>query len=179
MSQKAVVLHAGPSSARKATEVSVPQPSGQPGSVHPPEYIEFLPGADPDHLLAADCPFSQLTGKHVVVIYDSRGKGQPNPCASRLTTNVENGLEIEVKGDALVLYALHNTGFGIQQWSELDNVIYDELLEFFGQGLKPQKVDIDRLVKDFKSGKFNYPVDDGKTGDEDANKDDGSLPGWG
>ena len=60
-------------------------------------YREFLPGADPDHLLAADCPFSQLTGKHVVVIYDASGKGQPNPCASRLTTNVENGLEIEVK----------------------------------------------------------------------------------
>lgn len=96
-----------------------------------------------------------------------------------MTTNVENGLEIEIKGDALVLYALQNTGLGIQQWCELDNVIYDELLEFFGQGLKPQKVHIDRLVKDFKSGKFNYPVEDGKMGDEDANKDDGSLPGWG
>ena len=86
---------------------------------------------------------------------------------------------MQIKGDALVLYALHNTGFGIQQWFELDNVIYDELLEFFGQGLTPQKVHIDKLVKDFKAGKFNYPVDDGKTGDEDANKDDGSLPGWG
>ena len=86
---------------------------------------------------------------------------------------------MQIKGDALVLYALHNTGFGIQQWFELDNVIYDELLEFFGQGLTPQKVHIDKLVKDFNAGKFNYPVDDGKTGDEDANKDDGSLPGWG
>jgi hypothetical protein len=45
--------------------------------------------------------------------------------------------------------------------------------------LTPRKVHIDRLVEDFKAGKFNYPVDDGKTGDEDANKDDGSLPGWG
>jgi hypothetical protein len=48
MSQKAVVLHAGPSSARKATEVSVPQPSGQPGSVHPPEY-RYVWVATPRH----------------------------------------------------------------------------------------------------------------------------------
>ena len=35
MSQKCVILHAG---ARKATEVSAPQPSGEPGSVNPQEY---------------------------------------------------------------------------------------------------------------------------------------------
>ena len=83
---------------------------------------------------------------------------------------------VQIKGEALVLYTAHH-GFGVQQWSELDNVIYDELLEFFVQGLKPQKADIDRLLKDFKAGKFQYPVDSGN--DDDANKDDGSLPGWG
>lgn len=74
------------------------------------------------------------------------------------------------------MYASH-TGFGIQQWSELDNVIYDELLEFFGQGLRPQAADVARLVADFKKGRFQYAADAGA--DEDANKDDGGMPGWG
>lgn len=48
-------------------------------------------------MLVADCPFSQLTGDHVVVIYDASSKRSANPCASRLTTNPENGLELEVR----------------------------------------------------------------------------------
>lgn len=84
---------------------------------------------------------------------------------------------MQIKGDALVLFTHPGTGFGVQQWSELDNVIYDELLEFFGQGLKPQKADIDRLVKEFKAGQFQYAVASGN--DDDANKDDGGMPGWG
>ena len=73
----------------------------------------------------------------------------------------------------------------MQQWSELDNVIYDELLEYFGQGLRPQRGDVDRLVREFKDGKFRYNAFHGGEEDEDANKDDGSaaadakLPGWG
>ena len=35
MTQKAVALHAG---ARKATEITVPQSSGEPGSIHAPDY---------------------------------------------------------------------------------------------------------------------------------------------
>ena len=77
-----------------------------------------------------------------------------------------------------MLYASHGHGFGVQQWSELDNVIYDELLEYFGQGLRPQAAEVDRLVADFKSGQFNYPMESG-VDDEDTNKDEGSLPGWG
>jgi hypothetical protein len=93
MSQKAVIVHC---TGRQATEISVAQTSGQPGGVHAPDFREYLPRADPNHLLVADCPFSQLTGHHVVVIYDASSKQKPNPCASRLTTNPENGLEIEV-----------------------------------------------------------------------------------
>ena len=86
---------------------------------------------------------------------------------------------VQIKGDALVFHSTHNHGFGVQQWGELDNVIYDELLEYFGQGLKPQPADIARLVADFKAGKFRYSASLGNDDDEDANKDDGGLPGWG
>lgn len=78
----------------------------------------------------------------------------------------------------MVLYADSGSNFGVAQWEELDNVIYDELLEYFGQGLRPQAADIQRLVKDFKQGRFRYSVAS-QTNDEDTNKDDGGLPGWG
>jgi len=68
---------------------------------------------------------------------------------------------------------------GVKEWEALDNCIYDELLEYFGQGLRPKKEDLQRLVQDYRSGKFDYSQIEGKE-DEDRNKDDGSaLPGWG
>lgn len=67
-----------------------------------------LPGADPDHLLAADCPFSNLTGHHVLVVYDANGRGPPNASASRLTTNMENGLEVEVRAITLKSLGYNN-----------------------------------------------------------------------
>jgi hypothetical protein len=84
---------------------------------------------------------------------------------------------LQIHGDALVLYATPGADFGQAQWAELDNVIYDELMEFFGQGLRPKAADIKRLVADFKAGKFQYKFSSGN--DDDANKDDGDLPGWG
>jgi hypothetical protein len=80
----------------------------------------------------------------------------------------------------LVLYTAKASDFSVPHWEELDNVIYDELLEYFGQGIRPTKSDIQRLVSDFKSGRFRYSVEKGQNDDDDdANKDDGSLPGWG
>jgi hypothetical protein len=82
----------------------------------------------------------------------------------------------QVHGDALVLYTAPGADLGEAQWAELDNVIYDELLEFFGQGLRPTKKDLDRLAADFKAGRFQYST---QAADEDVNKDEGDLPGWG
>ena len=128
--------------------------------------------------MVADCPFSHLTEHGAVVVYDNSSSASPNPMASRLTTIVETGLQLDIKGDALVFYTSPGSSFGVSQWEELDNVIYDELLEYFGQGLRPQPADVARLVADFKAGRFRYAADAGGNGD-DANKDDGSLPGWG
>ena len=50
-------------------------------------------------------------------------------------------------------------------------------MEFFGQGLRPKAADLARLVADFKAEKFKYKFSAGD--DDDANKDDGDLPGWG
>jgi len=61
---------------------------------------DLLPAADVDHLMVADCPFSHLTDLPVAVIYDASGKGETNPTASRLTTNVESGLQINVSGSS-------------------------------------------------------------------------------
>lgn len=93
----------------------------------------------------------------------------------------------QIKGDALVLYTMPGHDFKKSQWEELDNVIYDELMEFFGQGLKPRAEDLRKLVDDFKNGRFRYQAEatawtPGKG--EDVNKDDGheendDLPGWG
>ena len=92
-------------------------------------------------------------------------------------------MSLQIKGDALVLYSKPGCNFGTKEWEELDNVIYDELLEFFGQGLKPRAEDLRRLVNDFNDGKFRYKIDKGPWGSaEDLNKDDGGeqeLPGWG
>lgn len=56
-----------------------------------------MPSADPDHLLLADCPFSHLTDRAVAVVYDASRRGAPNATASRLTADVETGLEVEVR----------------------------------------------------------------------------------
>jgi hypothetical protein len=139
----------------------------------------LLPGSDPDHLLAADCSFSHFLGQNIVIIYDSSSTAPDNPRASRLTTNVESGEEVPIKGDALVLYTHRGKSMGVKEWEALDNCIYDELLEYFGQGLRPKKEDLQRLVQDYKSGKFDYTQIEGEE-DDDRNKDDGSaLPGWG
>jgi len=86
--------------------------------------------------------------------------------------------DMQIQGDAVALFTSPGEDLGLAQWQELDNVIYDELLEFFGQGLRPKPADLDRLVADFKAGRFRYGQHDAAN-DEDENKDDGSLPGWG
>jgi hypothetical protein len=88
----------------------------------------------------------------------------------------------QIRGDALVMYASLGDSFGQAEWEELDNAVYDELLEYFGQGLRPQAGDLRRLVEQFKAGKFRYPAVGADAGNgDDVNKDDGGeqLPGWG
>lgn len=84
----------------------------------------------------------------------------------------------QVNGDALVFFAEPGCDFGEGQWAELDNVIYDELLEFFGQGLKPKAEDLQRLAKAYDAGEYRYAAEADANYD-DLNKDDGGLPGWG
>lgn len=88
---------------------------------------------------------------------------------------------MQIRGDVLVMYTAHGANFGVSKWEELDNVIYDELLEYFGQGIRPTKSDIQRLVSDFKAGRFRYSIkaSQDNADADDVNKDDGSLPGWG
>lgn len=51
--------------------------------------------ADPQHLLVAAVPFSEAAGRRVVLVYDSASEGPPNAVATRLTTGVEDGLEVQ------------------------------------------------------------------------------------
>lgn len=127
----------------------------------------------------ADCPFSHCIEDPVVIIYDASSCGPDNTRASRLTTNILTGDKVPIKGDGIVLFQKRSKDFALKTWEALDNCIYDELLEYFGQGLKPTDADVQRLVKEFKQGKFNYPQYVEML-DEDRNMDDGSsLPGWG
>jgi hypothetical protein len=56
----------------------------------------LLPQCDPQHLLLADSPFSGLVGQPVLIVYDANSQLAPNPCATRLTTNLGDGLEVKV-----------------------------------------------------------------------------------
>ena len=66
---------------------------------------------------------------------------------------------------------------------ELDNAIHDELLEYFCQGVRPQPQDLQRIVKEYRSGSYRYtPVsEEGKDGPskEAAEEAEEKLPGWG
>jgi uncharacterized protein YbaR (Trm112 family) len=136
-------------------------------------------GGEEPQLLAAACPFSHLVEDNgpVVLVYNHRSTEEDNIAASRLTTELGDGLSVKIKGPALVLRASPGEDFTLADWRQYDNAIYDEIMEFFGQGVKPSADALSRLAKDFKTGKFIY--DKVGSEDEDENKDDGGLEGWG
>ena len=61
-------------------------------------------------------------------------------------------LNRQVRGDALALFAQAGADLRQADWQQLDNVIYDELAEYFGQGTKPSEEDVQRLVDGYKAG---------------------------
>lgn len=85
-----------------------PNPQKHPQSTHlllllraptPPLLLcrsSLLPGSDPQHLLLAAVPFSGLLGLPLLLVYDANSQEELNPCATRLTTNLDDGLEIKV-----------------------------------------------------------------------------------
>ncbi|WPT17832.1 hypothetical protein PSENEW3_00005834 [Picochlorum sp. SENEW3] len=91
--------------------------------------------------------------------------GVKNARASRLTTDVSTGKHTLVYGNVLVVPVAKQTssssntsGGGVEAGhvEEIDNAIHDEVLEYFCQGLKPMPKDIQRIVREFVSGKFKY-----------------------
>jgi hypothetical protein len=57
-----------------------------------------------------------------------------------------------VHGPALAFYGRSGADLTRGCWEELDNAVFDELCEFFGQGVRPTQGDIQRLVAKFKKG---------------------------
>ena len=129
-------------------------PPGIPGRrplASPPSAL--LHPADPQHLLLAAVPLSELTGRRVVLVYDASGSsGQLNAAARRLTTTLEEGLEVEVCGDAVALCAQPAAALTQADWQQLDNAIYDQLAGCFSQGRAPTQGELQQLVDDFKAG---------------------------
>ena len=113
----------------------------------------LLAPADPQHLLLAAMPLSELTGRRVLLVYDASGSsGQLNAAATRLTTTLEEGLEVQVFGDAVALYSRPGSALTQADWQQLDNAIYDELAGCFSQGQAPTQKELQQLVDDFKAG---------------------------
>ncbi|PSC68615.1 expressed protein isoform B [Micractinium conductrix] len=157
------------------SEVPVPVPPADHNAIQTATYASLLKGTDPQHLLFAEVPLSEALGRRVVLVYDASGSGAPNAVASRLTTGVHDGLALQISGDALAFYAKPHTDLGQVDWQALDNAIYDELAEYFQQGLSPSEGDIATLVANFRAGRYDYNRRrEGEEGVE-ANKDDGGL----
>ncbi len=73
-----------------------PAPPSDHNLISAQAYTQLLPTADPQHLLLAAVPFAELVGERVGLLFDASCSGEPNKIATRLTTNVENGLEVQV-----------------------------------------------------------------------------------
>lgn len=154
------------------SEVPIVCPPADRNRIQPQTYAALLKAADPQHLLLAEVPFSQLLGRHIVLVYDASSQGPPNAIASRLTTGVEDGLAVEIRGDALCFHTQPHADLCQADWQALDNAIYGELCEFFQQGARPTAADLQALMEDFRAGRFDYSKHrEGEEG-EDVNKDD-------
>lgn len=154
------------------SEVPTACPPADHNAIQPRVYAALLKAADPEHLLIAEVPLSERLGRRVVLVYDSSSQGPPNAIASRLTTGVEDGLALEIKGDAVAFYAKPHADLGQNEWQALDNAIYGELSKYFQQGSKPTEADIQALVEEFRAGRYDYnKLREGEEG-EDVNKDD-------
>ncbi|KAL4437233.1 hypothetical protein ABPG75_004372 [Micractinium tetrahymenae] len=154
------------------SEVPIACPPADHNQIQPQAYAALLKAADPQHLLVAEVPISELLGRRMVLVYDASSQGPPNTIASRLTTGMEDGLSVEIRGDAVCFYARPHADLCQADWQALDNAIYGELCEFFQQGAKPTAADLQALVENFKAGRFDYSKHrEGEEG-EDVNKDD-------
>lgn len=69
-------------------------------------HLHLRQAADPEHLLLAAVPFSELAGKRVVLVYDASSAGAPNQAATRLTTGVEDGLEVQASRQWIAVLAV-------------------------------------------------------------------------
>ncbi|KAI8102552.1 hypothetical protein M9435_006150 [Picochlorum sp. BPE23] len=150
-----------------------------------------------DEIVAIDCQFSRLVGTPMAVLCNastsSGGSGRvKNARASRLTTDVSTGKHTLVYGNVLVVPVAKQTssssnasGGGVEAGhvEEIDNAIHDEVLEYFCQGLKPMPKDIQRIVREFVSGKFKYTAYHHHHQEEEEKKkkeeEEAPLPGWG
>lgn len=112
--------------------------------------------------------------------------GVKNARASRLTTDVSTGKHTLVYGNVLVVpvatqkSSASNLSAGVEAGhvEEIDNAIHDEVLEYFCQGLKPMPKDIQRIVREFVSGKFKYTAYHHEE-EEKKKEEEEALPGWG
>jgi hypothetical protein len=88
---------------------------------------------------------------------------------------------VQIYGHVLVLSAKDGVPkVTIQQVQELDNAIHDELLEYFCQGVRPQPQDLQRIVKEYRSGSYQYtPMSEESKDADDASPQKDNLPGWG
>lgn len=140
-----------------------------------------------DEIVAIDCQFSRLVGTPMAVLCNASTSsggsgGVKNARASRLTTDVSTGKHTLVYGNVLVVPVSKQTdsasaapvGVEAGHVEEIDNAIHDEVLEYFCQGLKPMPKDIQRIVREFVSGKFKYTAYH-----HEEKKEEEALPGWG
>ncbi len=120
-------------------------------------------------------------------MHDPASRGAPNAAAARLTADVSSGEEVKIRGAALLVRLAPGAAAGEAEWRELENAVHDELLEFFGQGLRPRPADLARLARELRAGRFRYAAaaaagaggGGGGGGATNGGGGDAELPGWG